>query len=388
MSGCSSLVPLRSSTGSRYSVHMVALRVALVGGPMYDGLYRLLDGEDVEVVVRADHPTLNRAVAELLGRGERLDVISTHSKYAPSQAQWLQPLDGLLDAAALAPLAPRAVALCRFDGALLAAPRNIDVRVLWANRRLLGRRSVPPTWNELTASALAFGFPGRESGLFGTFFEIVTVNGGALFDAMLRPTLRTPATRDAVATLMQLARYAPDDLPDWHYDQVDAALANARVALAAAWPGATGFLRSSPEGKHLEPHPYLSGPIGLRSYAGCHAWAIPKTCADRDAAICLIEKLCSAEANELEAASGAVCAHVDVFAAIRGADEIDARRLEITRRTIADGMITYPPLVRFPEIEDTGWGALHRALRGELDADAALDEMQRAAQEVLVARGS
>jgi hypothetical protein len=46
-------------------------------------------------------------------------------------------------------------------------------------------------------------------------------------------------------------------------------------------------------------------------------------------------------------------------------------------------MITYPPLKRFPEIEDAGWGALHRALRGEIDADAAIAEMQLAAAEVL-----
>ena len=70
----------------------MALRVALVGGPMYDGLYSLLP-TDADVVVHADHPTLNRAVAELLAAGERIDVVSTHSKYAPSQAQWLTPLD-------------------------------------------------------------------------------------------------------------------------------------------------------------------------------------------------------------------------------------------------------------------------------------------------------
>jgi multiple sugar transport system substrate-binding protein len=364
----------------------MTLRLALVGGPMYDGLYRVLDDQDVQVVVHADHPTLNRAVAEILARGERLDVISTHSKYAPSQAQWLRPLDALLDAVVIARLAPKAVDLCRFDGALLAAPRNIDVRVLWANRRLLGGRKAPATWTDLVESALAFGFPGRESGLFGTFFELVAVNGGSLFDPALRPTLRTPVARDAVRTLMQLARHAPDDLPDWHYDQVDAALAEGRVALAAAWPGATGFLRSASEGKHLEPHPYLSGPLGLRSYAGCHAWAIPTSCANVDGAVRLVERLCSAEANALEAASGAVCAHVEVFAGIRGVDEIDARRLAITRRTIAEGMITYPPLVRFPEIEDAGWGALHRALRGDMTVDGALDEVQKAAERVLADR--
>jgi multiple sugar transport system substrate-binding protein len=358
----------------------MTLRLALVGGPMYDGLYRVLDGLDVEVVVHAEHPTLNRRVAELLRRGERIDVLSTHSKYAPSQAAWLRPLDALLEGAVVGALAPKAVELCRFRGALLSVPRNVDVRVLWANRAQLGGRRVPATWAELVASGLAFGFPGRESGLFGTFFELVTVHGGQLFDRDLRPTLTSDAARRAVELLLALAGNAPSDLPTWHYDQVDAALGSGRVGLAAAWPGATRVLRDSAAGSELEPHPYLSGPLGLRSYAGCHSWSIPETCGDLDGARALVQRLCSAEAHELEAESGAVCARVDVFAARRGSDEIDARRLEITRRTIADGMITYPAMARFPELEDAGWGALHRALRGELDAESALRDVQAAAR--------
>ncbi len=350
---------------------------------MYDGLYRILDDFAVEVVVHADHPTLNRRVAELLQRHERLDVIATHSKYAPSQARWLRPLDDLLDPAVIAALAPRAVDLCRFQGRLLSAPRNIDVRVLWANRTHVRADEVPCTWDALLDSGLAFGFPGRESGLFGTFFEIVAGLGGHLFDEALSPTLATTAARHAVETLVRLARHAPPDLPDWHYDQVDAALGAGRVALAAAWPGATEALRASAAGPHLEPYPYLSGPLGLRSYAGCHSWAIPSTCGDLGSALRLFERLCSADAHAREAASGAVCAHVDVFAAVRGRDEIDARRLLITRRTIAEGMVTYPPLQRFPAVEDAGWGALRRALRGETDADGTLAEMQLAAERAL-----
>lgn len=357
----------------------MALRVALVGGPMYDGLYRVLDGLDVEVVVHADHPTLNRAVAERLARGERIDVLSTHSKYAPSQTRWLEPLDERLAPELIAALAPAAVARCRFAGRLWSVPRNIDVRVLWANRRQLGGRAVPDTWEALRSAALAFGFPGRESGLFGTFFEIVTVHGGRLFDDALQPALISAPARAAVDLLVALARRAPAELPSWHYDQVDAALGAGRVALAAAWPGATRSLRASAAGADLEPQSYLAGPLGLRSYAGCHSWAMPTTCGDPDGALRLIARLCSAEANALEAASGAVCAHVEAFAAVRPADEIDSRRLAITRETIAGGMITYPPLVRFPAVEDAGWTALHRALRGELDADAALAGMQAAA---------
>src|SRR5205085_11784985 len=104
------------------------LRVALVGGPMYDALYAPFIDE-VEVVVHADHPTLNREVAARLAAGERIDVLSTHGKYAPSQRQWLTPLDGVIETSALA---PHAVEMCRFDGTLLSVPRCIDVRVLWS----------------------------------------------------------------------------------------------------------------------------------------------------------------------------------------------------------------------------------------------------------------
>jgi multiple sugar transport system substrate-binding protein len=364
-------------------MNAMTLRLALVGGPMYDGLYRCLEGSDVELVVHADHPTLNRAVAERLGRGERIDLLSTHSKYAPSQAQWLRPLDELLPPAAIDALAPAAVALCRFEGVLLCAPRNIDVRVLWANRARLGDRAVPATWDGLVDAGLSFAFPGRESGLFGTFYELVTARGGRLFDEALRPTLATPAARHAVLTLAALARQAPSDLPDWHYDQVDAALGAGRVDLAAAWPGATAALRAAAAGAQLEPHPYLAGAAGLRSYAGCHAWAIPATCGDPDAALGLLARLCAADAQALDAQSGSVCAHVEAFGAVRPRDEIDGRRLAITRRTIESGMITYPPLRRFPAVEDAGWLALHRVLRGGLNGDTALQQMQTAAEEVL-----
>ena len=97
---------------------------------MYDHLYSVFDaaGFDMEIVIHEDHPTLNRRVAEMLGAGERLDLISTHAKYAPSQSAWLRPLDDLVDGSALRALAPRAVALGRFADRLWCVPRNIDVR--------------------------------------------------------------------------------------------------------------------------------------------------------------------------------------------------------------------------------------------------------------------
>ena len=46
-------------------------------------------------------------------------------------------------------------------------------------------------------------------------------------------------------------------------------------------------------------------------------------------------------------------------------------------------MITYPPLARFPEIEDAGWSAIRDALRGQASPPDAAQAIQAAAEAVL-----
>ena len=359
------------------------LRVALVGGPMYDHLYESFAPGEVEIVVHADHPTLNRRVAELLAAGERIDVLATHAKYAPSQAQWLRPLDDVIDPAALAPLAAGAVTACRFGGALLSAPRLIDVRVLWARADRIAQ--VPDSWGELVDTGIVFGFPGRESGLFGTFFELVAGRGGRLFDDDLRPTIATPEAEAAVETLCALAARAPRDLVDWHYDDVDGALLDGRVDAAAAWPGGFGAIRASSVAEHLRPYAYLAGPVRRVSYSGCHSWAIPRTCGDVDGAVALVTRLLGEGPQAMDAAGGNICAHEPALEAFstQVVDPVDRRRLLITRETIRDAMISYPQLARFPDVEDAGWSAIRDALRGECTAVEATRAIQRAAERVL-----
>lgn len=353
----------------------MTLRVALVGGPMYDGLYDRL-GDDVEVVVHADHPTLNREVAARLAAGERLDVISTHGKYAPSQARWLHPLDDLIDPDVLGALAPKAVDLCSFRGELRCVPRNIDVRVLWWRTDLAD--APPVSWDDVETSPLTFGFTGRESGLFGLFYELMAAAGAPLFDDDLRPTLTGAAALDAVERLQRLAAQGPDDLPDWHYDQVDDALLDGRVGAAAAWPGGYDRIRTSGLADRLAPAAYPGG----RSYSGCHGWAIPTTCGDVPAAVAFIEDMASFEAGRRDAEGGSIPANREALAVHEPADDTDRARLAITVETIGSAMLTYPPLERFPEVEDAGWGAIHDALLG-LDAATAVERMQAAAESIL-----
>lgn len=348
---------------------------------MYDHLYGLFDPDQVEVVIHADHPTLNRRVAEMLGAGERLDLIATHSKYAPSQARWLQPLDRFVEPAAVAELAPLAVALCRYEDQLLCVPRLTDVRVMWMRSDRIA--DVPDTWLDLAASDLVFGFPGRESGLFGTFFELVVGMGGRLFDDHANPQMASAEAEESIELLCRLASRAPTDLVTWHYDDVDRALLDGRLDAAAAWPGAWGPISRSSLVSVLEPHLYLAGPTRRVSYSGCHAWAIPTTCGDRPAAQALLAQLIGRDAQSLDANGGTMCAHTEALAAVVPVNDLDNRRLTITRSTIAESMITYPALPRFPALEDSGWKAINAALRGELRPREAAHSIQTHAERIL-----
>src|SRR5688572_3998946 len=114
------------------------VRAVLVGGPMYDGLYETIpafereSGLRVEVVARLPHPELNAWVEREFSAGHPdVDLLSTHTKYAPSQAAWLEPLDGLLESALLDDFLPGPAALSQLAGRWMQVPRNLDMRLLY-----------------------------------------------------------------------------------------------------------------------------------------------------------------------------------------------------------------------------------------------------------------
>jgi multiple sugar transport system substrate-binding protein len=344
---------------------------------MYDHLYAALDPTEVEVVLLADHPTLNAQVAARLSSGERLDLISTHSKYAPSQQHWLQPLEELIEPSLVEALAIGAVSLCRHNGELLSLPRLIDVRILWVRSDRV--EIVPDTFGDMVDSHVKFGFPGRESGLFGTFFELVLGQGGRLFDDVGRWCADDAECLLAIRELCALADRV-SGLVDWHYDEVDAALLDGRVDAAGAWPGAWGAIAASPLCDVLAPHAYPAGPVRRVSYAGCHSWAIPSTCADTAAAVDLLERLSGSTLQALDAAGGSMCANVDALASVEPLTTTDAERLRVTRDAIRNTMITYPPHERWPEFEAAGWTSIQRSLRNEVSARAVVDNINSAAR--------
>ena len=377
-----------------------SLRVLLVGGPMYDPLYARLEefGEredvGVEAIVAPSHPQLNERIGEEFGSGvASYDLISTHAKYAPSQKQWLTPLDDDLGASELEPFAPRPLELTRIDGSLYGLPRNLDVKLLYHRTDLVPKP--PPSWEELrdeaamlrSGEAYGFVFPGKESGLFGHFFELHAMAGGRMFEESgpPAPRLDDEAGRWALTLLRDLyKRAAPEETPEWHYDDVAACFREGRAAMSTDWPG--GFYtyedpeRSAVAGSY-DVALYPEGRAGLHIYSGCHTFAIPGTVRDRPAAVELLRFLTSRESQAFEARLGTLPARNDSLGDARAGTppgSLAERRWGLLQEAQEAALIP-PKHENYPAVEDAIWQGVREALLGK-GVEEALGDTEEAAR--------
>jgi multiple sugar transport system substrate-binding protein len=376
------------------------LRVLLVGGPMYDPLYARLEefeareGVEVERIVAPSHPELNERIAEEFGSGEAsYDLISTHAKYAPSQRRWLSPLDDDLEEAELAAFAPRPLELARIDGSLYGVPRNLDVKLLYHRTDLVPEP--PPSWEELRDEAAGlrseevygFVFPGKESGLFGHFFELHAMAGGRMFEegGPPAPELNDEAGRWALALLKDLyERAAPEETPDWHYDEVAACFREGRAAMSTDWPG--GFYTyedpatSAVVGSY-DVALYPEGRAGRSIYSGCHTFAIPVSVRDRPAAVELLRFLTSRESQAFEAGLGTLPARTDALedARAEAPDGSLAQRRWGLLEEAQEAALIPPKHENYPAVEDAIWEGVREALLGK-GVDETLRDTEEAAR--------
>jgi len=399
------------------------VKAALVGGPMYDPLYEAIPrfaretGIAVDVVVRLPHPELNAWVTRVFESGTPdIDLLSTHTKYAPSQAQWLSPLDDVLPMKDQADLLPRPAALSRIDGRLLQVPRNLDVRLLHYRRDLLangtapapmvaGAPSVPATWRDLADAAarvtrdpvFGFLFPGRNSGLFGTFYELLVGAGGQLFDDALRPAFDSAAGIWATAFIAELhhvRRVTPRGLSEWHYDEISAAFRAGRAAMVCDWPGSYHLYRdpdtcrvSDRFGLALLP----AGPSGARAaYAGVHSFAIPRTSRNPEGGAALLQHLTSFDSQLGDARRGAIPCRASALARIReeaSDDRAETSRWQLLAET-EQTMIIPPRFAAYPRCEDAIWQAVQRAMLGTWSPEQAVARAAADVQSIVDAHAS
>lgn len=388
------------------------VRALLVGGPMYDGLYARLPafeaetGLQVEVLGRLPHPELNARVRSDFGSGDPdVDLLSTHTKYAPSQAQWLSPLEDVVARADADDLLDRPAELARIEGRLLQYPRNLDLRLLYYRRDLIEdprqcaafeerhRRPlrVPETWDELVEVAIfltqpglsGFLFPGRDSGLFGTFYELLVAAGGDLFHPDLAPAFDSPAgvwAADRLTELHLRRRVTPPELPAWHYDAISREFREGRAAMVCDWPG-SDYLYHDPATCRVADRVGLAllprGFSGKRAaYAGCHSFAIPKGAGNRAGAARLLRFLTSTESQVDEARRGSLPVRRRALEAIQreaAEDAAQSHRFDLLNRSMA-ALVIPPRFASYPSCEDALWESVQRAITGAITPAEAVHE--------------
>ena len=373
----------------------------LVGGPMYDPLYERLgefeerEGISVEVAVAPTHPDLNEIIEEEFSSGRAsYDLISTHTKYAPSQREWLTPLDEDLDDSELENFTPRTLELARIDDRLYSVPRNLDVKLLYYRTDLM--EGPPSSWEQLREEAArlrydglyGFVFPGKESGLFGHFFELHAMAGGRMFEdeGPPIPQLNDEAGRWALALLKDLyERAAPKETPEWHYDEVAACFREGKAAMSTDWPG--GFYTyEDPEGSAVvgsyDVALYPEGRAGRFVYSSSHTFAIPGTVRDRPAAVELLRFLTSRESQAFEARLGTLPARSDSLGDARAeaeAGSLAERRWSLLEEAQEAALIP-PKHPTYPAVEVAIWQGIREALLGK-DAEEVLRDTEAAARD-------
>ncbi|HEY3026388.1 MAG TPA: extracellular solute-binding protein, partial [Pyrinomonadaceae bacterium] len=369
------------------------LQVALISGPAYDPLYECLPrftsttGVKVRVAFRGDHPALNHHLATLAE--VPYDLVSTHTKYSPSQLQFLAPLNELIEPATLTDFVPLLLELACVDGSLYSVPRNIDVRLLHYRSDLID--SPPLAWDELLEVArkqnappgcYGFLFPGRESGLFGTFYELAEMAGARLFPEDLVPDIQNEGGRWALQFLRAsyAERLTPRELPEWHYDKVHECFRGGHAAMVGDWPGFYSLYRDakiSAVHNRLGLSPYPIGPAGKSlSYGGGHTFALTKNGVNKRAALDLLLYLTAPEQQLREARQGCVPVRRSVMKQMQGeADEANRARLAMLEKVIAEHILIPPKFARYPEVEEILWRTVQRAFLGEIEIDDALHSM-------------
>lgn len=370
------------------------LQVALISGPAYDPLYECLPaftsemGVRVNVAFTGDHPTLNHHLAAL--NEVPYDLVSTHTKYAPSQLDFLSPLDGLVDKSALEDFVPLLLNLASVDGQLYAIPRNIDVRLLHYRTDLI--EEPPATWDELLELArkrnappehYGFLFPGRESGLFGTFFELAEVAGARLFPEDLVPEIENEGGRWALGLLRTFYQegLVPAELPDWHYDKVHECFRAGRAAMVGDWPGYYALYRDANISRvhdRLGLSPYPVGPAGKSlAYGGGHTFALTKRGVEKPEALKLLLHLTAFEQQLAEARQGCVPVRRSVMRQMQlEADDANRARLSMLEEVIAEHILIPPKFARYPEVEEVLWRTVQQAMLNQVSVDDALRRMR------------
>lgn len=382
----------------------VTVKMHAISGASYDELYKIIPkweeqtGAKVEFVFKGNgFETDKRLVQDFAAGTVDYDVCWDHSSFFSQyvKADGLEPLDAYFSADDLKDFIPRLVDAGRRDGKLWLIPRHFDISVIHYRTDLLGDKKPPETWDEFKQLSLdltdsgkgIYGtqFAGKEEALSGRFYEVLTAEGGSLFDDKWEPTFNSAAGVKAIQMMADLyeAGAMPPGMTNFLWEDVAKNFANGTIALYSEWFGWYGFFqdpKNSQVAGKFDLARLPKGDGGVHSgWAGHHAFSITKAAKNKEAAASLIKHLTSVEGNELEGKTGLLVARQSVWdKQIKEAEgskvPLDKKRLELALMAAQEDFKTPPLIAEWLPMSNVLYPILQKVILGDVVAQAGLDD--------------
>jgi multiple sugar transport system substrate-binding protein len=384
------------------------LKMHAISGANYDELYKLIPaweektGAKVEFVFKGNgFETDKRLVQDMSAGTVDYDVCWDHSSFFSQYVKLdgLEPIDNWFSAEDLKDFIPRLVDATKRDGHIWVMPRHFDISCNHY-RTDLGIAKAPETWDEFKQIALdvtknnpgIFGteFAGKEEALTGRFYEVMTAEGGQLFNDKWEPTFNEAPGVKAATMFADLykAKAMPPDMTNFLWEDVAKQFAAGLIGMYTEWHGWYGFFQDPASSKvagkfDLARQPKGDGGI-YSGWAGHHGFSITKVSKEKAMAADLIKHLTSVEGNELEGKMGILVSRQSVWdkmieEAATSTDPLAKKRLELALLQAKEDFRTPPLIAEWIPMSNILYPIVQKIILGDVEAKAGLDD---AAQQV------
>ncbi len=379
------------------------LRMHAITGANYDELYKLIPaweektGAKVEFVFKGNgFETDKRLVQDFSAGTVDYDVCWDHSSFFSQYVKLdgLEPLENYWSEDELKDFIPRLVDATRRDGHLWVIPRHFDISCLHY-RTDLGITKPPETWDEFKQMAIditknnpgVFGtqFAGKEEAISGRFYEILTAEGGNLFNDKWEPTFNESPGVKVATMLAELyaAGAMPPDMTNFLWEDVAKQWVSGTIGMYTEWYGWYSYFQDPASSKVAGKFDLARQPMGNgkihSGWAGHHGFSITKASKEKDMAADLIKWLTSPEGNELEAKLGFLVSRQSVWdkliaEAATATDPLAKKRLELALLQAQEDFKTPPLIAEWLPMSNILYPILQKIILGDVDPQKGLDD--------------
>ncbi len=404
----------------------VTLRAAFIGGGQYEKMYESIKdweaatGAKVDIVYKGDGFEIDKKLKTdfAAGTGD-YDVVWDHTSFFSQYIPFLEPLEGYFTKDELADFSPAIINGATRDGHLWLIPRHADISVIHYRTDLYDDKAnqdafkakygydlkAPETWAQVYDQAEFFTgklpgmfgteFAGKEEALSGRFYEILRANGGNFFDDKYKPIFNNDAGVKTAEFFRNLYKnkLVPADTTSLLWDGVANNFCQGNIAVHNEWFGWYSYFQDPKNCKVAGKFDLARQPVGAAGnvhsgWAGAHAFSIPKSSKNKEAAAALIKYLTSPKIMYEEAKLGFLPTRDSVWKLVIGDtaksdNPLDKKRLELAQTEISNDFFTPPLIAEWIPFTNILTPKLQAIILGDVDPKTGLDQAAQETEQLM-----